>query len=194
MRAAIYYTPLWLPIVLNGAIVLALLRQAVEIKGLLEHVSVDRVGMAGVGKAARAFVESDLHSGRRLSLETFSGQKGVLLFVSSRCGHCTSLVEQLPSLGPLLSSVIVICGEETTRNALVTDNSIQYIYGRGPALAEKYEITQYPTAVVIDETSTIVERGTPKTSADIGVMLGITTEHVNDSLWTSGVANPVRPQ
>jgi hypothetical protein len=171
MRTATSHLPQWLPLLLNGGIIVMLLRQIVELGGLLEHVVLEREGRAAVGKPAVAFTLPDMNSRATLGLETFGGQTGVLLFVSGTCGHCHELAAALPSLGALLSSVVVVCADSTGRLALDLDAGVQCVLQSGDQVARSYEVKRFPTAVVIDGQLKIAARRTPASVDDLREML-----------------------
>ena len=172
MRSAASYLPQWLPLIVNGGVTLVLLRQVVELKGLLDHVVISREGRAAVGKPAIPFAVPDMNNPRvTLSLDTFGGQRGVLLFVSSTCGHCATLASALPSLGAFMSSVVVVLAD-AGRLALDIDGTIACVLQSGDELARTYEIQRFPTAVLIDHQLTIAGRSTPHSIDDLRELLG----------------------
>jgi len=173
MRSAASYLPQWLPLAMNGGVLLILLRQVVELKGLLEHVVVSHEGRAAVGKQAIPFALPDMNNPRvTLGLDTFGGERGVLLFVSSHCGHCAALAAALPSLGALLSSVVVVFADTAGRLALDLDGMIPCVLQAGDELARSYEIHRFPTAVLVDHQMMIAERKTPLSIDELREMLG----------------------
>lgn len=166
------YGLLWLLVVFHALLIVALLRQLVELRSLVEtgsDVLSDPVARRGA-KAPR-FTTTDARSGRRLSLDTFAGRRGVLLFLSSGCRTCLRLASSLKDLSDEPTKLIVVCKDQ----AIVSELSPRVLCAVDGVteIAAQYGIAGLPAAVVIDEAQTVVDLVHPRTGTDIARLLGL---------------------
>lgn len=160
------YALLWLVVAFQGLLIVALLRKLVEIQGLVERVPPSALSQLARGSKAPPFTTTDIRSKRVLSLDTFAGGRGILLFLSSSCGICTRLASDLTDLPSHdATKLIVACKDEKIVTALAPH--MQCAVESVADMCATYRIARFPTAVIIDESRTVVDVVYPRAGREI---------------------------
>jgi len=169
------YIVIWLLVVFQGLLVLALLRQLAELRRLVESGSLQDENRLPVGSLAPEFAGSDVRSGERVSIQSLGGRGGVILFLSAECSVCKDLADSLqqPAINEL-PPIIAFCqgGEQTcARIAKRMGSEVRLIFEGAAETAERYHAFGLPTAIVVDGERKIRGHGHPQEVEDIRRLL-----------------------
>jgi hypothetical protein len=163
------YAALWLLAAFQGIVIIAMSRTLVDLRALVERVEPGPLKRLRPGMAAPPFETTEARSKRPLGLHTFAGRRGVVLFVSSRCGACERLVASLATLPDGLTTLIVAAHDEGVLSRLPP--GVQCAVEGVSEIAERYRVSEYPSAVVVDEDGLVVEIAHPRTGAEVASLL-----------------------
>lgn len=168
------YVALWVTVLLQGLLILVLLRQLVELRGVVERVDVPVADQLSIGCPAPSLghpVPSSSTLGLAPSLEN---GPTVLLFVSSRCSSCRELIQSLTALPGDRTGLILLChGEEAACSDLtlkvrcrsrVTGTDVN-------GIVRDYRIRTFPIAIMIDEKRKIAGYLRPQNAAMLQALL-----------------------
>ncbi len=89
------YLALWGLVIFQSLVVLALLRELAELHTVTERHALAREVWLPLGTEAPQFTAADRRSGRPVSTQELSGTGGVILFLSTGCSACETLVASL---------------------------------------------------------------------------------------------------
>ena len=174
------YIAVWILVIFQGLLILALLKQLAEVKQLARLGGVAGAEPLPAGTPAPDFEGIDLRSAKRLTKQVFAGQGGVLLFLSPECGSCVELADGLrrSELSELLSILTFCQGEESPCASFINRLGPEIYTLRGHfddgSVAKSYHVDGSPTAVVINPDLTIAGYGHPLNVEDLKQLLADT--------------------
>ena len=164
------YIAIWILVLLQGLLIIALLRELAELRQIA-RLGAPRNDELAVGSVAPEFASTDGRSGRKLDIHSLSEQGGVFLFLSSNCSVCRRLVSKLQeAVIQNLPQIFVWCegGEEACAEyAKRLAPKIHFLVDRAESIAERYHVTSFPTAVVIDRKRVVRGYGHPNNVEDL---------------------------
>lgn len=172
------YIAMWLLVVFQGLLIVALLKQLGELKQLVELKGVAGEDQLPAGTEAPDFEGLDLRSGQRITTRVFAGQGGALLFLSPECGSCLDLANGLrqPALGAL-PPVLTFCqGDNSTCSSFVNrlGPEVYTLRDDDNDVATQYRVDGSPTAIVLSPELTIRGYGHPQNIEDLKRLLSRT--------------------
>jgi len=171
------YIGVWILVVFQGLLILALLKQLSELKQLARLGGVPGEDRLPVGTAAPEFDGLDLRSAQRVTVQVFDGQGGALLFLSPECGSCLELANGLQSALNGLPPIITLCqGSDSTCEALIgrLGPQIYTLRDDDNSVSKRYRVDGSPTAIVISPDLTIGAYGHPLNVEDFKRLLART--------------------
>ncbi len=153
MRLSFYssYIALWALAIFQGLLILALVGQLAKLRRVaaLGGFSEDQLPE---GSRAPEFI--DTHRGSKSGVRGLEGSGGVLLFLSSECLVCRGLTDSLGRAGSEeLPLVIAFCqGREKGCAAFAKrlGSGARMILDSAEDTAARYQISRFPTAVMVD--------------------------------------------
>lgn len=163
------YAALWVLVVFQGVILVALLAQLAELRRLIERGTND--AQLPAGTIAPEFVVFDEADMAQVTEQTFAGQGGVLLFLSPECSVCVSLAENigqnsdksLPQIIAFCSGVDSACSKIGRR----LGRAARFVLQKAAETAALYHVSGFPTAVLVDPDLQIRGYGHPKDVDDL---------------------------
>lgn len=162
------YIALWVIVVFQGLIILALMRQIFD----LERGGVSKP--LPIGTPAPSFIGTDERSGLSIELPQLGGSGAALIFLSPNCSICTSLAEDLGQIkGNGLPQIIAFCKEQppdSKRFAERFPRHVPLIIRGADQVISSYRISTFPTLVMVDVSRTILSYDHPR---DAGELLSI---------------------
>jgi hypothetical protein len=165
------YIAIWVLVLFQGLLVLALLRQLAELRRLLEVGGLQGVDRLPVGSLAPDFAGFDLRSGRQVSGQSLSGTGGVMLFLSPECTVCKGLADSLrpPAVNDLPPTFVFCQGGERACARFVKrlGPGVHLLVGGAEEVATRYRVTGSPTAVVVDGERKVRGYGHPQNVEDL---------------------------
>jgi len=162
------YVALWVLVVFDGLLILALLQRLEKLRQLIDHGGLAK-GRLPVGTAAPEFSGVD-QFGQQVGLGNLDGRGGVILFLSPDCIACKALVDSIGSLADELPLTIALCrGEKEACAAFSTGlgPAIQLLPDPSGETAALYGASAFPTSVAIDRNLKIRNYGHPKAIEDL---------------------------
>lgn len=190
------YIAVWILVIFQGLLILALLKQLAEVKQLARLGGVAGADPLPAGTPAPDFEGVDLRSAKRLTKQVFAGQGGVLLFLSPECGSCVELADGLrrSELGELMPILTFCQGEEAPCASFINRLGPEIYTLRGHfddgSVAKSYHVDGSPTAVVINPDLTIGSYGHPLNVAALNELLEGTLR-TNDANGKPGTTEPM---
>ncbi len=172
------YIAMWILVVFQGLLIVALLKQLGEVKQLVELRGVTGEDRLPAGTAAPNFEGLDLRTAQRMTTHVFDGQGGALLFLSPECGSCLDLANGLrqPAL-TRLPPIITFCQGSDSACASFVNRMGPEIYTLSDDdnnVAMRYHVDGSPTAIVINPDLTIGAYGHPVNIEDLKRLLART--------------------
>jgi hypothetical protein len=164
------YIALWALVVFQGLVALALLQQLTKLRQFLAlgGFSEDQLPE---GSQAPEFANVDKRSSRESGVKSLEGRGGVVLFLSSECLVCRGLVDELGrSAADDLPVTIAFChGKERgcARFARRLGTRVRLVLDGAEKTASHYHISNFPTAVVVDDKGKIRLYGHPQAIGEI---------------------------
>jgi len=164
------YIALWILVLFQGFVALALLRQLADLRPFAQQVALHKDQLP-LGTPGPEFDGRDFGSGRQVSIQDLV-QGGVILFLSSGCSACKSLANTIGrGTKGSLPTIIAFCqGAEDACGAFVAPE-IPLILERAAETAERYRIAAFPTAVVLDGERKIRGYGHPQNAEDLNKLV-----------------------
>lgn len=164
------YVLLWGLVLFQLLVILALLRQLVELRHQLEAGgAVDRSRLP-IGTPAPHFSKVALN-GPRNAATIPPARESVLLFLAASCAVCRGLADSLGRLDPNKSvPMVAVClGDDSGCTPFAEQLAAVAPLVTDPAgtIAGLYRIRGYPTAVIIDDQGLIRGYGYPRTQRDL---------------------------
>jgi peroxiredoxin len=124
-----------------------------------------------IGSNAPIFEATDHLSDQRVGVQIFRGRGGVILFLTPTCPMCADLVSKLVGAEPNQVAVLLaIC--RSGRTSCVgflsqLNRKFRTLVDETGETAKMYDVTAFPTAVVVDSELKIRAYGHPKDLVDI---------------------------
>lgn len=148
------YVALWIWVIFQGLLTLAIFRQIVELEKRSEEWETMPGGQSLVGARAPKFSGVDIRSGRSINANVFDGRGGVILFLAAHCSVCRHVSRSLQD-GVLesLPPILAICTGDTKgamRLGKRLAPQIPLLLEGAQEAASIYKVSGYPTAVVLD--------------------------------------------
>lgn len=176
------YIVLWVLVLFQGLLVLALLRQLAQLQRLVERGGLLGEGWLSTGSQAPEFVGRDFRTGRHISSSDLEGRGGVLLFLSPECAICKQLANNLSLLTANgLPPVIVFCqgGEQACARLMKgLDLRVPLVCGDAEDIASRYGVQGSPTAVIVDRERKVRGYGHP---ANVEDLMRLLSNSLNES-------------
>jgi hypothetical protein len=165
------YIAIWVLVFFQGLLLLALLRQLAELRRLLEQGGLQADDHLLMGTSAPEFAGLDVHSGAQVGSQNLSGSGGVILFLSPECTVCEGLADRLgqPAVNGL-PPIIALCqgGRQACAGFVKRLGlEIHLVLEGAEEIAARYQVSGFPTAVVIDGKQKIRAFGHPKNVEDL---------------------------
>ena len=164
------YLAIWILVLFQGLLVLALLRQLAELRRLVELGGLHGEDRLPAGSLAPEFAGIDVRSGREVTLQSFSEVGGVLLFLVPDCNVCNGLANSIrPPVTDELPPVVVFCQDTEGHCAPFRERlgAQVHLLGKSEETAERYQVFGSPTAIVIDGELKIRAYGHPQEIKDL---------------------------
>ena len=167
----ISYIAVWVLVLFQGFLTLALLRRLEELRDLIKQSrggeleeSFQEDDPLPVGSKAPEFAGLDARSGKPIGIHNLDGG-GVLLFLSSECRLCRGLAESLGQY-PLngLPPIIAVCRGEKDAATFFgkrLSEDISIMSEGAEETAKLYHVSGYPASVVIGPGRTVRAYGQP---------------------------------
>ena len=169
------YIAIWILVLFQGFLILALLRQLTELRRLLEMGGLHVEDRLPQGSPAPEFEGFDARSGQPVGTRILSGRGGILLFLSPDCTVCRGLVASLrqPAIDALPPIIALCQGAEQSCGRLVKrlGPEVNLLIKGTHEIAARYRVTGSPTAVVVDDERKIRGYGNPQNIEDLGRLL-----------------------
>lgn len=169
---------LWIVVVIEGVVILALARQI----GLLH----ERLGPTGartmnvgpqIGKTVPPFSARDIHD-HPVTLASERGKRTLLLFISTGCSDCAALIPHLKQLAASERDTleVILIAFRTSPTAVeqyvqdhVIDSTLPLIVSEDLAL--RYQITLAPYGLMIDRSGVLRAKGLVNSYAHVESLL-----------------------
>ena len=161
------HAALWLFVVFQGLLIVALLHRLEEVRHLLSTVDVPGAGTLAPGASAPPFETVGVRSGRTIDVETFSSRGGVLLFLSTQCKACARLAADIRSQQVLPDNLVVLWRGDADELAVHVGPDVDAAVANVPSIAALFQIRAFPTAVIIDERHVIAGYAHPSGYAEL---------------------------
>ena len=158
------YVALWIVVIVEALLVLAILQQLAQFRRLIEQGS--SIGSNGlpIGSRAPEFSGGDSQSGS--GVQDLDGRGGLILFLSSDCSVCNALVDSISRLGkdnhlPYTFALCVHDREACSELLYRMGSKVQPITLGAEETAARYGVSGFPTAIAVDERRRIRGYGHP---------------------------------
>jgi hypothetical protein len=169
------YIAVWILVVFQGLLILALLKQLGELKQLAQLRGVPGEDRLQPGTAAPEFDGLDLRSAEPITTRVFDKQGGALLFLSPECGSCLELANGLrePAISRLPPIVTFCQGNDSTCASYIDrlGPEIYTLRDDDNTVSTRYRVDGSPTAIVINPDLTIGGYGHPLNIEDLKRLL-----------------------
>lgn len=172
------YIAVWILVIFQGLLILALLKQLGELKQLVQLGGIAGEDRLPAGTEAPHFEGLDLRSGQLITTHVFASQGGALLFLSPECGSCQQLADGLRQPGLReLPPILTLCqGDDSACAAFVNrlGSEVYTLSDDDNNIAKRYRVDGSPTAIVINPDLTIGSYGHPLNIEDLKRLLART--------------------
>jgi len=147
------YVALWALVLFQGLLILALLQQLAKLRNASLHEDpVD--DQLPDGSRAPEFANLDKSTRREFGVQSLGEKGGVILFLSSQCHLCNSLVDSLEqfALGDLPAIIAFCKGREQpcARFAKRLALKLRLVFDTTGETGGRYHVSTFPTAVAVD--------------------------------------------
>lgn len=180
------YAALWVLVVLQGLILIGLVRIVYRLQQAGTIVESDEVGLKS-GEIVPRFSAIDL-SGEAVSSVEFLDHMTALLFVSPDCPSCTATLNDLAYLNiKTQGNVLLICRADPADCRRIADShnlSVRTIADEDAHITRLFGISSFPTAVLVNERNRIHSFGKPKRSEELNTALEGIADNVDDTVGT----------
>ena len=189
------YIAVWILVVFQGLIVLALLRELTELRQKLEAGAFQNDDRLPIGSLAPDFTAVDVRSKKTVGLQTLTGTGGAILFLTPHCGVCKDLANSLrpPALDGL-PPIIVFCQGSDSACARVferLDPKAFTVNYQAEQIASRYHVTGSPTVVLVDSERKIRGYGNPEHLEDLKKLLAHASDKEPATTKVETEAQPV---
>ncbi|HKI02390.1 MAG TPA: redoxin domain-containing protein [Thermoanaerobaculia bacterium] len=165
------YAALWAIVLFQGLLILALLRQIVNLRQAVEKGGGLGLDLLPAGAEAPAFWARDLRAGQPLTAEGLRGEAAVLLFVTADCALCKTVLDGLRrrELGQSAQVVVVCIAAETDCAPLLNRVAPDLTVLADPSedIRRAYRVSATPTAVILDEGGRIRGYAYPRDAGEL---------------------------
>jgi len=186
------YIAVWILVVFQGLLILALLKQLSELKLLIRLGGVAGEDGLPAGTAAPDFEGLDLRSATRITTNVFEGRGGALLFLSPACGSCLQLADGLrqPALSELPPILIFCQGDDSACASFIKrlGPEVYTLRDDDDGIAKSYRVDGSPTAIAINPDLTIRSYGHPLNIEDLKRLFVLT---ISDTNVEAGTTEPM---
>ena len=169
------YVLIWIVVLFQGLLVLALLRELSELRRRLELGALGNEDRLPIGSEAPEFTGADVRTGKLVSLQTVGPNGGAILFLTPDCNLCKNLANSLraPALSELPTVVVFCQGSERGCSAFYErlDPKGYLLHKGSEQVASLYQVTGSPTAVILDGERKIRGYGHPQDLEDLKKLL-----------------------
>lgn len=160
------YIALWILVVFQGLLILALLKQLTTIRRLAERASPlgDKLPL---GSSAPEFMGTDLQFAGWNDADSLGV---VILFLTAGCPACQELLNSIGQHGDnVVPHIVAVCqgGDACSKRVANLSSAIQLAACNGEETARQYRISRFPTAVVVDRERKIRGYGHPTNVTDL---------------------------
>lgn len=158
------YVALWALVILQGLVLLALVRMVHELRNNAASFNVGGQSTAAL-EPAPPFQAMAL-DGTRVTSEDFPGRLTALLFVSPTCPSCTTTLHEMRALHfKAQGNVVVICRASRYDSMRLAQahklDGLPVIADEDDSLSRLYRITTVPVAVLINGSGKVQSYGYP---------------------------------
>ena len=171
------YVGLWLVLLVNSVILIALIRQVSDLHGY--WVRNDPEWGLPLESLAPAIQLPDVF-GRPVSLGAVRGEKTLLFFVSTSCGSCKRLMNAVPIFGRAEGVQLIVVVSATAMNTrlFVEQYRREELFPDLPVVADlhqeimsQYKVAAVPYIVAVDQDGQIGAKGAALSSGEIALLL-----------------------
>jgi hypothetical protein len=161
------YVALWVAVICQGLLILAVLQRVEMLRRLIERGGIaDRLPL---GSSAPDISKPD-SSREQAGLESLDGKGGLVLFLSADCAVCKVLVEAVSCLSDDLPPMIISCrGDSEGCTAFSARLGPAFRVHADPSgeAAFRYGVSVFPTAVVVGANRIIRSYSHPKNVGEL---------------------------
>jgi hypothetical protein len=169
------YIAVWILVLFQGLIILALLRELSEQRRRLELGPLENEDRLPVGSPAPELTGVDVRSQQLVTLQTIGPEGGAILFLTPDCNVCRNLANSLraPALSDLPTVVVFCQGSERGCSTFYErlDPKGYLLHKAAEQVAALYHVTGSPTAVIVDDERKIRGYGHPQDLEDLKKLL-----------------------
>ncbi len=178
----------WLIVLVQGVLLVAVVRRQNDIESLLRSVDLPADGVAlTVGHAAPDFEAQLLESGATVDgRRVRAGGGGGLLFLSAKCGACARIARSLGK-EPLPEGMFVVWLGDADEWRAATEGTCDALVSGGHRLANLYSIRVLPTLVLIDSAGMVVGVNHPVSAAEANQLVAATRTMPNERSIMNGI-------
>jgi hypothetical protein len=182
------YIVIWVVVLFQSLLIVALLRELRELQRLVRHGSLLGADRLPTGAPVPKFAGVDWRSGQQVGNHSLNGIGGIVVFLSSDCSTCRDFAVSLrqPAIDGL-PPIIAFCkgGEQGCQRLLkMADARVHLLLKGAEETAALFQVTGFPTAVVIDAKQRVRGYGHPKNIEDLKRLLEVS---LDVSLKNTGV-------
>jgi hypothetical protein len=164
------YIALWVIVIFQGLLVLALLRQISELGKLVREGNSPGEEQLPAGSRTPQFSGLAEGTGQHVDNRIFDHRGGVILFLASDCSLCKGLANSLRSEVEGLPQLVAFCiGRERACARFIQRLApeVPLLLRPAPDVALLYRVSRFPTAVVVDGEQKIRGYVHPKDAQDL---------------------------
>lgn len=180
------YIAIWILVLFQGLLILALLRQLAELRSLMERGAFRGEDHLPVGSPAPKFAGRDLRTGQQVGSLSLSGSGGIILFVSPKCSVCKGLAYKLrQGVTNHLPPIVVFCngGEQGCAYFVKRLASEIHLLTEGAEqTAARYHVSGFPTAIVVDGKQKIRGYGHPENLEDLEQLVARNVDAADEAI------------
>ena len=186
-NSSIVYSALWFVVIFQAILLLAVLREIAIVRQAIAHGGSLIKNKLPIGSFAPEFLGQTSATSQRVSVESFKGRGGVILFLSPDCSICTDLAKSITQLPfePLPQIIAFSRGDREHSSHLVVDlasKNIPLIFVGAEETFALYRVIGSPTAVIVDDELRIRRYGHPRDGNELEALF-------SKPLSTDGEAN-----
>lgn len=175
------YVALWMIVIFQGLLVLALLRQISELGKLVREGNLPGEEQLPAGSRTPQFRGLAEGTGRQVDNGIFDQRGGVILFLASDCSLCKGLAHSLRSEVEGLPPLVAFCiGRDRACARFVQrlGPEVPLLLRAAADVALLYRVSSFPTGVVVDGEQRIRGYGHPKDGQDLKQLFARHLSHI----------------